>query len=167
MRRASRTGSIVAVALALVAACVVAVIVAGRLSDGPLSALPGGPLSGELVRGSEPDWSLLRDVDTIELQIGSSPPHSILTGVLYHEEKLYLPVTLAPLKRWHHVVARRPRVVIRVGERLYKRDAVPVTEPAVLDELIAVGQAKYGPPFHARWTGPFTRYFRLDPPPGS
>ena len=30
--------------------------------------------------------------------------------------------------------------------------------------LIAVGQEKYGPPFHASWTSGVTRYFRLDPP---
>jgi hypothetical protein len=150
--------------LAVAGALVVAIVVAGRLSDGPLSAFPGGPLSGERVRGSEPDWSVLRDVDTIELQIDSSPPRSILTGVLFHEGRLYLPVTLAPLKRWQYVVERRPRVVIRMGEQIYERDAVAVTDPDALDELIAVGQAKYGPPFHARWAAPFTGYFRLDPP---
>ena len=30
-------------------------------------------------------------------------------------------------------------------------------------ELVAAGQGKYGPPFHASWTPTITEFFRLDP----
>jgi hypothetical protein len=167
MRRIIRT---LGIAAALGTAVLLAAIVGGRFSDGPLEVIPGvpgGPLSGEAERGPDPDWSFAQDVDPIEIQIASSPPRSIFTGVVVHEGQLYVPVTLAPLKRWPDVVRRDPHVRVRIEGRLFERVAVPVTETAALRELIAVGQAKYGPPFHAGWTARFTHYFRLDRPPAT
>jgi hypothetical protein len=161
-----RIGIFLIVFLILCAAAFLAAVVAGRFSDGPLEAIPGipgGPLSGEVVREEEPDWSFARDVDPIELQINSSPPRSIFTGVVVYENSLYVPVTLEPLKRWPEVVSRDPHVRVRIEGRLFERHAVPVTDPAFHRELIAAGQRKYGPPFHARWAARFTRYYRLDP----
>ena len=163
-----RTVGIIVISVALGTAAFVVATIGGRFSDGPLRVIPGipgGPLSGEGVRGSDPDWSFVRDVDTIELQIGSSPARSIFTGVVVYEGALYVPVTLAPLKRWPKVVSRDSRVVARIDGRLFEREAVSVTEPEMLEQLIFAGQSKYGPPYHATWTGRFTRYFRLDPLP--
>jgi ubiquinone/menaquinone biosynthesis C-methylase UbiE len=147
-----------------------AALLGGRFSDGPLEVIPGvpgGPLLGEVERGPEPDWSFARDVDPIELQISSSPPRSIFTGVVVHEDALYVPVTLAPLKRWPDVVRSDPRVRVRIEGRLFERRALPVTDPELIEELIAAGRSKYGAPFHATWAARFTHYFRLDPlPPG-
>ena len=154
----------VAIAGAVLAGFVVLGLVAVRSSDGPLEAIPGGPLSGEPEGGSEPDWSFARDIETIELQVRSSPPRSVRTGILLRSGTLYVPVTLAPLKLWPRVVLRDPRVLIRIDGRLFERVAVPVTEPRLLQELIALGQSKYGAPYHARWAAGVTGYFRLDPP---
>lgn len=162
LRRIVRVG-VISVALGAVAFLVA--IIAGHFADGPLEMIPGGRLSGEVLRGPEPDWSFARDLDTIELQISSSPPRSVLTGVVVHEGALYVPVTLSPLKRWPAVVSANPLVRARIEGRVFERQAVPVTDPKRLQELISVGQAKYGPPFHATWVAPFTRYFRLDPVP--
>jgi hypothetical protein len=157
--------SVIAIAVALGAAAFLVAIVGGHFSDGPLEMIPGGRLSGEVLRGPDPDWSFARDLDTIELQIGSSPPRSVLTGVVVYDGALYVPVTLSPLKRWPAVVSTDPRVLARIEGRVFEREAVPVTEPERLQELISVGQSKYGPPFHATWVARFTRYFRLDPLP--
>jgi hypothetical protein len=140
-----------------------AMLLVARHSDGPIAWLPGGSFSGEIERGPEPDWSFAAPLDTVEVQLGSDPPRTVLTGILVFEGVPYLPVTFAPLKRWQHVVARNPRVVIRVESRLFERRAAAVTDSAHLSRLRAAGQAKYGPPFHATWTGDFTQYFRLDP----
>ena len=44
-------------------------------ADPPSAFFGGGPLiAGELVTGSEPDWSFLGDVGTIELQLLDPPP---------------------------------------------------------------------------------------------
>jgi hypothetical protein len=161
-----RTVRVIVISVALGAAAFVVASLGGHFSDGPLRVIPGipgGPLSGEAERGPEPDWSFARDVDPIEIQIASSPPRSIFTGVVVYRGALYVPVTLAPLKRWPKVVSSHPRVVTRIEGRVFEREAVPVTEPEMLDQLISAGQSKYGPPFHAAWTRRFTRYFRLDP----
>ncbi len=163
-----RIVGIIAISVALGAAAFLAAIIGGRFSDGPLElipGIPGGPLSGEVIRDPKPDWSFARDIDPIELQINSSPARSIFTGVVVHGGSLYVPVTLSPLKRWPHVVASDPRVLVRIAGRLFEREAVPVTDPELLRELIAAGRSKYGPPFHAAWAARFTGYFRLDPPP--
>lgn len=165
MRRIFR---IVAISITLCAAALLAAGLAGRFSDGPLAVVPGvpgGPLSGEVIRDPDPDWSFARDVDPIELQISSSPPRSIFTGVVVYQGSLYVPVTLSPLKRWPAIVESNPRVLVRIAGRLFEREAVPVTDPELLQELIAAGRSKYGPPFHAVWAARFTRYYRLDPSP--
>ena len=157
---------ITAILAAAVAALLLVAVIAGRFSDGPLEVVPGvpgGPLSGEVSRDPDPDWSFARDLDTIELQIDSSPPRSIFTGVVVYAGELYLPVTLAPLKWWPEVVSSNPRVRVRIEGRLFELEAVPVKQGELHRKLISVGQAKYGPPFHARWAARFTRYFRLDP----
>jgi len=56
---------------------------------------------------------------------------------------------------------------VRIEGRLFEREAAPVTDPELLQELIAAGRSKYGPPFHAVWAARFTRYYRLDPSPPS
>jgi hypothetical protein len=163
-----RTVGIIVISVALGTAAFVVATFGGRFSDGPLRVIPGipgGPFSGEAERGLDPDWSFARDVDPIEIQIASSPPRSIFTGVVVYEGALYVPVTLAPLKRWPEVVSSNPRVVARIEGRLFECEAVLVTAPEMLEELVAAGQSKYGPPFHATWTARFTRYFRLDPLP--
>jgi hypothetical protein len=163
--RVRRIVRVIVIFIALGAAAFLVAIVGGHFSDGPLEMIPGGRLSGEVLRDPDPDWSFARDLDTIELQIGSSPPRSLLTGVVVYEGALYLPVTLSPLKRWPAVVSANPRVRVRIEGRVFEREAVPVTDPERLQELISVGQSKYGPPFHATWVARFTRYFRLDPLP--
>src|SRR4030095_2855093 len=63
-------------AVAARVASVGAVVLAARFSDGPWGLLAGGPLtSGELVTGSEPDWSFAKDVMEIEFQL-VDPPRS-------------------------------------------------------------------------------------------
>jgi hypothetical protein len=151
------------IAVLVVAALGFAVLVGARRADGPVEMLPGGPLSGEAERGAEPEWGFAESLDTVELQVSSSPPRSLLTGIVVYEGVPYLPVTLAPLKRWPSAIARNSRVVVRIDGRLFEREAVEITDPELLARLIAAGQSKYGPPFHARWVARFTRYFRLDP----
>ena len=56
--------------LAIVIALIVALLVGTRFLDGPIGLVPGGALrSGELVSGQEPNWSFVRDVREVELQL--------------------------------------------------------------------------------------------------
>jgi hypothetical protein len=151
------------VSIAVFAVVLVGMLFLARNTDGPLAWFPGGPFSGEIERGPEPDWSFAAPLDTVDVQLGSAPPRSVRTGIVIFEDVPYLPVTFAFLKRWQHVVARNPRVVVRINHRLFERQATAVTDAKRLSKLIAAGQAKYGAPFHASWAAGFTQYFRLDP----
>ncbi|MDJ0788561.1 MAG: hypothetical protein QNK05_17275 [Myxococcota bacterium] len=143
-----------------------ALLLTGCITDGPAGPIPGGTFSGELETGPEPDWSFATDLDSVDIQIFSSRPRTVRTGIVVHEGVPYLPVTWSPLKRWQWVVREEPRILLRADGRLFERRAVPIDDEAERLELVAKGQAKYGFPFHARATGGITKYFRLDPPQG-
>ncbi len=140
---------------------------AGCWSNGPVGFVPGGAFEGEREIGPEPDWSFAVDLDSVDVQIDSSPPRTVRTGIVVLDGVPHLPVTYAFLKRWDAVVAGSPRVVLRADGRLFERHAVFVTDEAAHQALIAAGQAKYGAPFHGAWTSGITDYFRLDPPQAS
>ena len=60
------------------------------LSDGASPVFGGGPLvASELVTGPEPDWSFVRDIPTIELQL-LDPPRSRVIWIAEHEGKVYV-----------------------------------------------------------------------------
>ncbi len=136
----------------------------GCWTDGPVGFVPGGAFEGALETGPEPDWSFAVDLDSVDVQIDSSPPRTVRTGIVVLDGVPHLPVTYAFLKRWDAVVAESPRVVLRADGRHFERHAVFVTDEAAHQALIAAGQAKYGAPFHGSWTSGITDYFRLDPP---
>jgi len=136
-------------------------------SDGPVGFVPGGAFEAAPETGPEPDWSFAEDLDSVDVEIASSPPRTVRTGIVVVDGVPYLPVTYAFLKRWDEVVAGAPRIVLRADGRHIQRHAVLVTDEVAHRALIAAGQEKYGPPFHAWWTTGVTRYFRLDPPPAA
>ncbi len=140
---------------------------AGCLFDGPLGFVPGGAFEAELEAGDEPEWSFAVDLDSVDVQIDSSPPRTLRTGIVVLDGIPHLPVTYAFLKRWGAVVAASPRVVLRADGLLVERHAVFVTDEAAHRALLAAGQAKYGAPFHGSWTSGVTDCFRLDPPHGA
>jgi hypothetical protein len=153
----------ISIAIVALAGVVLAGLMAGRFSDGPLEMIPGGPFVSAPEHGSASEF-FTTDVETIELQIGSSPPRSTRTGILLRADAAYIPVTFAPLKLWPRVISNDPRVLVRINGHVVERLAVTVTDPQLLQELIALGRSKYGAPYHAKWAARVTRYFRLDPP---
>jgi len=133
------------------------------VTGGPVGFFPGGAFSGEVERGPEPDWSFAAPLDTVAVQVNSSPPRTVRTGIVVYEGVPYLPVTYSFLKRWWSVVKQEPQVLLRADDRVFERTAVFITDEQMHAELIAAGQAKYGAPFHASWTPGVTEFFRLDP----
>jgi hypothetical protein len=126
--------------------------------------VPGGAFEGELQTGAESDWCFATDLGSVDVQIDSSPPRTVRTGIVVLDGVPHLPVTYAFLKHWDAVVGKSPRVVLRTDGRHFERNAVLVTDETAHRALIAAGQAKYGPPFHGSWASGITDYFRLDPP---
>lgn len=137
-------------ALAVIVIAIAGLAIAARSHDGPIAILAGGPFaSGERVAGPEPDWSFVRDVQEVEFQL-LEPPRSRTTWILYHDGKAYIPCGYMTTwwgklwKRWPHEAARDPRILLRVGGKLYERRLVRVESgPAVAPLLAELGR-KYG-----------------------
>jgi hypothetical protein len=173
----------------LVLLLVGAVLVAQRVSDGPMGPLAGGPLrSGELVTDPNVDWSVVEGKE-FELQL-VDPPRSRVTGAMVHDGQLYVPCDLGffwrrvpdtrfrtilsviwSVKRWHEDALRDGRAVVRVDGKRYEREAVRVTDPELLATLrgkMEEGARKYFEPMGGLRTDvpadpEAIWFFRLDP----
>jgi hypothetical protein len=100
---------------------IVLVFFGARLHDGPLGPIPGGPLeAGELVSAPVADWSFVKDVAEIELQL-ESQPRSRITWIFFLDGKAYVPASLGfpPGKTWHQEAARDGRATLRIEGRRY------------------------------------------------
>ena len=94
---------------------------AARLHDGPFGPIPGGPLAAG-VGVTEPvvDWSFVKDVEEIELQLVSQG-RSRTTWILAFDGQAYVPCSLGfpPGKTWHHDAAVDGRAVLRIQGKRY------------------------------------------------
>ena len=124
-------------------------LVGARFADGPIAIVAGGPFtSGELVRGPEPDWSFVRDVQEVEFQL-LDPARSRTTWILHHEGKAYIPCGYMTTwwgriwKQWPLEAERDPRVLLRIGDALYERRLVRIQEGPVVAPLLAELSRKY------------------------
>ena len=120
-----------------------------RFADGPNQVFSGGPLrSGDLHTGPEPDWSVVADVATIEMQL-LDPPRSRRIWTVESEGKLYvwsgyMGTTVGRLwKHWPIQAERDGRAVIRIDGVRYERQLVRITSGDVLDGVTAAIARKY------------------------
>ena len=107
-------------ALAL-GALVALVFFGARLHDGPLGPIPGGPLvSGDAVTAPVIDWSFVKDVKEIELQLASQG-RSRTTWILFHDGVAYVPCSLGfpPGKTWYLRAAADGRATLRIQGKRY------------------------------------------------
>ncbi len=139
------------------------VLLAGLLSgcallDGPVGPFPGGALrDGELVDDENVDWEAATAELSplfIELQL-VEPPRSRTTGAFVLDGDLYIPcdlgfiwqripaptrwvlATIYRVKDWHEDALADGRVVLRIGDRRYERQATRITDPVLLSRLRA------------------------------
>ena len=127
-----------------------AIAVSARFSDGPSVVFAGGPLlAGEMVTGAEPDWSFIRDMNTIELQL-LDPPRSRLVWIAESEGKIYvvsgyMGSMIGRLwKQWPAQAERDGRAIIRVAGQRYERALVRIVESPVVEGVISDLRRKYG-----------------------
>ena len=133
-------------------------LVAQRVSDGPLNdIIPGGPLrAGTLVSEAEIDWPTVlggqSEMEPVELQL-VEPSSSRYVGIMEREGQLYVPCDLGFMwgrfsgsqrrvlhliylfKRWHEDALRDGRAVLRIDGKRYERRAVRVMDPELLAAL--------------------------------
>ncbi len=103
----------------------------------PQDRRPGLWLSGELVEAPVADWSFTDEVPEIfvETRTWYGIPHSVTTVCVAHGGSLYVPSVyfeggeFPDARFWNRNVARDPRVRLKIGERLFEREAVLVEDP--------------------------------------
>jgi hypothetical protein len=134
----------------LLAATVITLKLKNQNADGPSVLFPGGELrSGELHRGTEPDWAFTDDIFTIELQT-FEPTSSRRIFVMESDGKVYVPSGymrsfLGKLwKDWaFDVDAGNKLAVARINGVRYERELVRVTEPSVVTGVAKKLARKY------------------------
>ena len=118
---------------------------AARFADGPLEIIAGGELrSGELYSGEEPDWGILRDLDTVEFQL-LEPTRSRTTWVMEADGRVFIPSGYMTTwwgkiwKQWPFEALEDGRIVLRASGVRYERQLVrrqfAEVPPKVFDEL--------------------------------
>jgi len=121
-------------------AVVFALILAGCEPIGPI---PGGELSGELVRAPVQDWSLPGEEHEIYVETRPSDPYSVTVWCVAHEGALYIPSRDPGKKRWVQNVMEDPDVRLKIADRIYEQRAVRVIDPAEFEAAGAKLIAKY------------------------
>ncbi|MDJ0786057.1 MAG: hypothetical protein QNK05_04575 [Myxococcota bacterium] len=118
----------------------VLLIAALGLACGPIVTIPGGRLSGE-VASPPADWSFTDAVDTMQLETAPDDPYSVNVWATASAGSMY--VVGREGSGWVDRATANPEVRLRVGDTLYELRAVPVTDEAELDALVAAIGAKY------------------------
>jgi hypothetical protein len=120
-----------------------------RFADGPNRVFSGGPLqAGDIHRGPEPDWRLVEDIDTIEMQL-VDPPRSRRIWAAEFDGKIYvwsgyMGSAVGRLwKRWPIQAERDGRAVLRINGTRYERELVRIESGEILDGITAAITSKY------------------------
>ncbi len=109
----------------------------------------GGPFtSGEQVI-EEPDWSFVKDYDTVEFQL-LDPAASRTTWIAEHEGRIYIPSGYMTTwwgkiwKQWPIQAEKDGRAILRVDGKLYDRQLVRVMGGPAVEPIMAELGRKYG-----------------------
>ncbi len=138
--------------IGVVIGCLVVLLVVLRITGfGPHARMPGLWLSGELVTTPVTDWSFTDKVQNVQLQTNTwyGIPHSVNINCASYKGELYLDsfyaagMTYPHGRSWNENVARDPHVRIRIGNKLYDRTLVVVTDPALKEAVDEVKLKKY------------------------
>jgi hypothetical protein len=128
--------------------CVALLLVIFRITGlNPHDRIPGLWLSGELVTTPVTDWSFLDTVPNIKIQTQSRflLPHSVTINCLNYNGQFYVSSThpASGARSWDANVMRDPHVRIKIGDKLYDRTLVLVTDPAEKEAVVRVREKKY------------------------
>ena len=113
----------------------------------PHDRIPGLWLTGDLVTTPVTDWSFTDKVPTIKLQTQGRflLPHSITINCLAYISQLYVTSVYpaGPPRSRNENVMRDPHVRIRIGDKLYNRTLVLLTDPGEVEGVLRVRPKKY------------------------
>ena len=107
-------------------------------------------LSGDVVTTLANDWSFTNAVQEIQVQTNSwsGLPHSITTQCVSVDGKLYIASfhfggPNATRRLWNRNVNRDPRIRVKVGDKLYERKVIPLTDQTEIARVLEAYVAKY------------------------
>jgi hypothetical protein len=128
--------------------CLAVLLVVLRITGlNPHDRIPGLWLTGELVTTPVADWSFLDNVPNIKIQTRSRflLPHSVTINCIAYKGQFYVTSThpVGAPRSWNENVMRDPHVRIKIGDKLYDRTLVAVTDPAEKDAVVQVREKKY------------------------
>lgn len=132
----------------VIVVCLVVLLVVARVTGlDPNQRRPGLWLKGELVTTPVADWSFTDQVPNLKIQTNTwyGIPHSVTINCVSYKGQLYLDsfyaagLTYPHGRSWNENVARDPHVRLKIGDKVYDRTLVLVTDPA---ETAAVNEAK-------------------------
>ena len=135
----------------------------GSLPLGPFGPIPGGRLSGAVVRDEIRDWSFTESHETYALETRPSQPYSVTTWGVASGENFYIPTRDPNEKAWVQYVLSDERVRLRVGDRIYERRAIRVTDPAEFKRILPRLAEKYDLESRSEDEIRAVWLFRLDP----
>ena len=128
--------------------CLVAVLVVLRITGlDPHDRTPGLWLTGDLVTTPVADWTFTDDVPNIKLQTQTwyLLPHSVTINCLAYKGQLYVS-SVYPAgtpRSWNDNVMRDPHVRIKIGDKVYDRTLLLVTDPAEQEGVLQARAKKY------------------------
>lgn len=123
----------------------------GSLACEPADRRPGLWLSGEVVTDVVEDWSFTVGFTEIfvETRTWYGIPHSVTTVCAAAGPNLYVPSvyyeggSFPEARFWNRNVVRDPAVRLKIGDRIFARRAVLVTDPAERETALAAFASKY------------------------
>ena len=122
-------------------------------------AVPGLWLKGNLVTTPVDDWSFTDQYAHLKVQTRTwyLLPHSVTTDFATYNGQLYIESTYPagveyPHGRsWNEHVARDPHVRIKIGDQLFDRTLLLVTDPAEKEAMVQAKGNKYPPGSTGLW----------------
>ncbi len=133
--------------------------------------MPGLWLNGEVTTAPVADWSFTDAHPTIKVETRDwfGLPYSLITNCVAANGQLYLVSSYRGGeeyphgRRWNENVAADPRVRLKIGNQLYERTVVHITDPDIRAAVFGARAAKY--PGGAA-AGPATQVFLVVDPRG-
>jgi hypothetical protein len=134
--------------VAAIVVCLIVLLAVLRITGfGPHDRTPGLWLKGNAVTTPVPDWSFTDAIPTVQIETQSwyLLPHSVNINCLAYNGQLYF-VSVFPVgtgHTWNDNVIRDPHVRIKIGDQLYDRTAVLVSDPAEQEGVLQARSKKY------------------------
>ncbi len=120
---------------------VAGVLVWARLfagGPGPVPFIPGGALRGEVVKEPASDWSFASKHHNVDVESRARLlPYSARPWFMVHQGRIHLLLPSLFGDGLKIRIDEDPNVRVRIDGKVYEQRAVPVTDDAALDALLA------------------------------